>query len=271
MPPCLGGQGKPMFIKANLRGGYRQAADYLKDIGENETSRLIGISDPHASNLDEAFHNMWAVASRTKAKKPLLHFSINPYKENITDKVAKQIAILYAARCNLDLKTHQWVMVEHVKDGRQHYHVIVNRVSPITRRCIDPGLFKKKAREVSREVEIKFGLNRLERHPRTPRLGKGRSLHDYAGMLGDIDTPQPTRRKKKGDGEGKSDGSGGGMGSMLSLFKATARHHTSRQGSGAPHGQASTGVGADRRRANKWVAVERRSRRPRDGSPPAPR
>ena len=133
-----------MFIKANMRGGYRQAAAYLKDIGANETSRLITISDPHATNLDEAFQNMWAVASRTKAKKPLLHFSINPYRENITDQVAHEIAATYAARCGFDLNIHQWVMVEHVKDGRQHYHVIVNRVSPVTRRCIDPGLYKKK-------------------------------------------------------------------------------------------------------------------------------
>ncbi len=34
---------------------------------------------------------------------------------------------------------HQRVIVEHVKDGRQHFHVIWNRVSLMTARAVWPG------------------------------------------------------------------------------------------------------------------------------------
>jgi hypothetical protein len=76
-------QGNPepgaMIIKSHIRGGYRAAADYLKEFGKNEEIRLVEISDPDAKNLDEAFHNMWTIASNTKARKPLHHISINPF------------------------------------------------------------------------------------------------------------------------------------------------------------------------------------------------
>jgi hypothetical protein len=151
-----------MFIKAHIRGGYRAAAHYLGDKGKNEATRLVHMSDPDARDLDEAFHNMWLVASPTKAEKPLFHFSINPFKdERLTDKQVKRIAAAYAAKCNMDIAHHQHVIVEHIKDGRQHFHVMLNRVSEKTGKAIDPGLYKKKARECAREMEVELCLKRL--------------------------------------------------------------------------------------------------------------
>jgi hypothetical protein len=150
-----------LFIKAHVRGGYRAAALYLNDQGKNEKCRLVTISDPDARNLDEAFHNMWLVASATKAEKPLFHFSINPFKdERLTDKQVKKIAKAYTAKCGMDISCHQHVIVEHIKDGRQHFHIMMNRVSD-SGKAIDPGLYKKKARECAREMEIELGLRRL--------------------------------------------------------------------------------------------------------------
>ena len=50
-----------MIIKSHIRGGFRSAADYLKEQGQNEKTRLVEISDPHAKTLDEAFRAMWAI------------------------------------------------------------------------------------------------------------------------------------------------------------------------------------------------------------------
>lgn len=69
-----------MIIKSHTRGGYRAAADYMKEQGKNEKTRLVELSDPSAHNLDDAFHNMWVVAGKTKCTKPLHHISINPMK-----------------------------------------------------------------------------------------------------------------------------------------------------------------------------------------------
>jgi len=151
-----------LFIKASIRGGYRAAAKYLSEKGKNEVSRVVHISDPDANNLDEAFRNMWETASVTKAEKPLFHFSINPFKdERLTDLQAKRIAQAYALKCNMDIAQHQHVIVEHVLDGRQHFHVFLNRVNQNTEKTIDPGLYKKKAKECAREMEIELHLKRL--------------------------------------------------------------------------------------------------------------
>ena len=71
-----------MIIKSTIRGGYLSAAQYMKEIGENEKTRLVELSDPEAKNLDDAFQKMWEVACPTKVKKPLHHISINPMKGN---------------------------------------------------------------------------------------------------------------------------------------------------------------------------------------------
>jgi hypothetical protein len=150
-----------MIIKSHIRGGYRAAADYLKDVGKNEKIRLVEISDPDAGNLDEAFHNMWAVASNTKAKKPLHHISINPFKdERLTDKQVLKIVVRAEQKYGYKPGEHQRVIVEHVLNGRQHFHVMWNRVSLATGKAVWPGEHWKKSKQVCREMERELGLKR---------------------------------------------------------------------------------------------------------------
>ncbi len=150
-----------MIIKSHIRGGYRSAADYLKNIGENEKTRLVAISDPDAKNLDEAFHNMWTVSCTTKAKKPLHHISINPFKEErLTDKQALKIVERCEKKYGYKSDDHQRVIVEHIKDGRQHFHVMWCRVSLTTGKAVWPGEHWKKSKQAAREMEGELGLKR---------------------------------------------------------------------------------------------------------------
>ncbi len=150
-----------MIIKSHIRGGYRAAADYLKDQGLNEKTRIVEISDPEAKNLDEAFHNMWVVASCTKATKPLHHISINPMKdERLTDKQVLAIVERCEQKYGYKQFHHQRVIIEHIKDGRQHFHVVWNRVSLMTGRTVWPGEHWNKCKQVCREMEKELGLKR---------------------------------------------------------------------------------------------------------------
>lgn len=63
---------------------------------------------------------------------------------------------------------HQRVIVEHIKDGRQHFHVIWNRVSLYTGRPVWPGHHWKKSKQICREMEKELGLKRP-----TSRRSKG--------------------------------------------------------------------------------------------------
>lgn len=150
-----------MIIKSHIRGGYRAAADYLKAVGENEKIRLVEISDPDAKNLDEAFKNMWSLASNTKCTKPLHHISINPFKdERLTDEQVLKIVERCEQKYGYKPGEHQRVIVEHIKDGRQHFHVIWNRVNMDTGRVVWPGHHWKKSKQAAREMEKELGLKR---------------------------------------------------------------------------------------------------------------
>jgi hypothetical protein len=150
-----------MIIKSHIRGGYRSAAAYLKDQGENEKIRTVEISDPDAKTLDEAFKNMWEIASNSKAKKPLHHISINPMKdERLTDEQVLRIVERCEQKYGYKPNDHQRVIVEHVKDGRQHFHVMWNRVSLTTGKVVKSGEHWKKSKQAAREMEKELGLKR---------------------------------------------------------------------------------------------------------------
>ena len=150
-----------IIIKSHIRGGFRSAADYLKEQGKNEKTRLVEISDAHAQNLDDAFRAMWAIADGTRVKKPLHHISINPMKdERLTDEQVRRICERLEERYGYAHGEHQRVIVEHVKDGRQHFHVIWNRVSLGTGRPHYPYMHKKQSKIVAREMEIELGLKK---------------------------------------------------------------------------------------------------------------
>jgi len=167
-----------MIIKSHIRGGYRAAADYLKDIGANEETRLVQISDPHAINLDEAFQNMWAVACNSKCKKPLHHISINPFKdERLKDEEVLKIVTCAEQKYGYKPGDHQRVIVEHIKDGRQHFHVMWNRVSLKTGKAVWPGEHWKKSKQTAREMEKELGLKR----PTPKRFKHVFSKNVYAG------------------------------------------------------------------------------------------
>ncbi|MDE1902116.1 MAG: relaxase/mobilization nuclease domain-containing protein [Alphaproteobacteria bacterium] len=182
-----------MIIKSHIRGGYRAAADYLKEVGKNEQIRLVQISDPDARNLDEAFHNMWTVACNSKVKKPLHHISINPFKdERLTDEQVLKIIERAEQKYGYKPNEHQRVIVEHILNGRQHFHVMWNRVSLKTGKAVWPGEHWKKSKQVCREMEKELGLKSpTPRHVRRMLPVKVRSLGFKARRLVLFAMPNP--------------------------------------------------------------------------------
>jgi hypothetical protein len=182
-----------MIVKSHIRGGYRAAAQYLKEFGKNEEIRLVEISDPDAQNLDEAFHNMWTVACNSRVKKPLHHISINPFKdERLTDEQVQKIVERCEEKYSYNHGDHQRVIVEHIRDGRQHFHVMWNRVSLATGRPIWPGLHWNKSKQAAREMEIELGLKRPV--PRRVKRMQAVIAPNSRGILGHYGSMNDIRR-----------------------------------------------------------------------------
>ena len=141
--------------------GYRSTALYMKSQGKNEKTRLVEISDIDAANLEGAFRNMWIIAGLSEARKPLHHISINPFKdERLSDTQLLKIVERCEKKYGYKSGDHQRVIIEHIKNDRQHFHVVWNRVSLKTGHTIQPGDDWKKARYASREMEKELGLKR---------------------------------------------------------------------------------------------------------------
>jgi hypothetical protein len=219
-----------MIIKSVIRGGYRSAAEYMQEQGKNETTRLVEISDPSAKNLDDAFHNMWVVAANTKCTKPLHHISINPMPgERLTDAQLRKIVEHCEEVFGYKMFHHQRVIVEHIKDGRQHFHVIWNRVSLVTGKAVWPGKDWEKAKQICRTMEKALGLKSPTPRPKghkgkttLPKKERGKSRsakgakhrrgvkhgrshtspHSNAGVLTMLN--RISRHKRKGKTSGSS-------------------------------------------------------------------
>ena len=148
-----------MIIMSHVRGGYHAIAAYLKAQGNNEKISTVDISDFEAEDLDEAFQNMWAVAAKTRAKKALHHISINPRRdERLTGDQLSAIVRRCELKYGYNHDDHQRVIVEHVKGGRQHFHVVWSRVSLLTGKPVWPGLHWNRSRQVAREMEAELDL-----------------------------------------------------------------------------------------------------------------
>jgi len=175
-----------MIIKSHIRGGYRSAAAYLKDQGKNEKTRLMEISDPHAKNLDEAFRAMWAVANGTKVKKTAAPCQPQPDEGGTLNRRASP-SHLQTPRRKLWLRhgEHQRMIVEHIKEGRQHFHVIWNRVNLTTGKAHWPYMHKKQSKMAAREMEKELGLKTpTPRKARKPRKGSfGQSQKPKTGSM----------------------------------------------------------------------------------------
>ena len=197
-----------MIIKSHIRGGYTSAAQYLKEQGQNEQIRLVHMSDPDAKDLHHAFHNMWTTAANSKVKKPLHHISINPMKgERLTDEQVHKIIERAEQKYGYKPNEHQCVIVEHILNGRQHFHVMWNRVNLKTGKAVWPGHHWKKSKQVCREMEKELGLKR----PMPKRVKRmfaavvragGQSKHfgryqtlKKSGALKPISLPKPPRYK----------------------------------------------------------------------------
>ncbi|MDR3560897.1 MAG: relaxase/mobilization nuclease domain-containing protein [Negativicutes bacterium] len=187
-----------MIIKSHVRGGYRAAATYLSSQGKNEKIRLVEISDPDAANLHEAFQNMWRI-TKNAMKTPLHHISINPYADERLTK-AQLMKIIERCEDKYGYKhgDHQRVIVEHVKNGRQHFHVMWNRVSLTSRRAVWPGQHWKKSKQAAREMETELGFKRpmpkkVKRAFATSRGRVARSTGRYRTLTPKLVLPRPIR------------------------------------------------------------------------------
>lgn len=140
--------------------------------------------------MKETLGEMAIIAGASNCKNYLYHASINPKEgENLTPEQWDFAVDLLAK--NLGLEGHQRAVVEHVKDGRAHYHVVFNRVNPETLKAVRMSHSFRKHEATSRELEREFGLDHVPSS--FERDGDGGQQQEKAYSQKDFDQARRTK------------------------------------------------------------------------------
>ena len=147
-----------MIINGNAAGNVGYWASHLLRADTNENVTVKAIDGLTAANLPAALREMQALAAGSKSQGSFMYqANINPQEwERLTPE--QWVQAVDTLERNLGFEGHQRVIVEHEKHGRQHYHVIWNRVDADTMRVADIGGNWKTHERTSRELERAFDL-----------------------------------------------------------------------------------------------------------------
>lgn len=150
-----------MIIKGKSRGAAAQAASYLLAKGKNEKIRFIEAKETASFDVKNAVKEMAAIAALSCCKNFLYHASINPKEgESLTSEQWQQA--VDTLEKNLGLEGHQRIVVEHVKDGRAHRHILWNRVDQENFKAVRMSHSYPKHEKTARHLEKEFGLDHVQ-------------------------------------------------------------------------------------------------------------
>jgi ATP-dependent exoDNAse (exonuclease V) alpha subunit len=150
-----------MIIKGNARGDGRQLASYLLSVGKNERIGLVELDGVAALTLKEALIEMEYVALGSRCARPFYHAQIAPAEgESLTPEQRRRAIDLFVER--MGLADQPRAVVEHVRDGRTHLHLVILRVDGATMRTISDSWSYPRHEEVARILEREFGHKRVQ-------------------------------------------------------------------------------------------------------------
>jgi hypothetical protein len=150
-----------MVIKGGARAEADKLAAHLLRVDTNErvdVREILGVCGP---DLAAALREMEAIASAARSRRPFYHASINTAPNELMTDAQKARAIDRLEQ-ELGLTGQPRIVVEHVKDGREHLHVAWSRIDGETMRAIPDSHNYRRHEIVARELEREFEHARVQ-------------------------------------------------------------------------------------------------------------
>lgn len=170
-----------MIPFASQRGLGQDLATHLLNEHENEDVELAGLRGSIAPDLHGAFKE-WEIIARecTRCRKYLYSLSVNPdpaqealTREQYEDYIAR-------AEAALGLTGQPRAVIFHVKDGREHCHVIWSRIDAAAGKAVPLRFDRQKLMRLTREFARDHGLQLPRGYDRdSSREGGGDQLSLY--------------------------------------------------------------------------------------------
>lgn len=180
-----------VIAKGNLHGDGAKLASYLITGRNGERAELVELHGFIAGNIRAAFAGVELQAAATRCVKPFFHgyvrlppgetLSRNQWR-HVADRVEQQLGFAGQGRA---------IVFHHRPAGDTHMHIAWSRIDLEQRRALDPGLYKNKLKEISRQLECELGLARVsnELPPGRKTRAPGRREFEQARRLG-MDLPR---------------------------------------------------------------------------------
>jgi hypothetical protein len=177
-----------VIAKGNLHGDGGKLAAYLVTGKDGERAELVELRGFAAGNIHDAFADVEIQAAATRSTKPFFHAYVRlPEGEALDRAQWRHVAERIEQQLGFEGQPRA-VAFHHAPDGETHMHMAWSRIDIGQMRALDPGLYKFKLKEVSRQLEYELGLTRVrnEREPDDRTLAPGRNEFEQARRL-DVD------------------------------------------------------------------------------------
>lgn len=163
-----------MVAKISLGSSLYGALNYNAEKINKEKGRVLDtnkIFNDGSGNIDihRAFEDFkrW-IPANTRTQKIMMHISLNPHPDDVlSEGQYAQIAHEYMEK--MGFSEMPYVVVKHEDIDRHHIHIVALRVRPDGIAISDKNNFYK-SKEVTRELERKYGLHTAEREKITPDM-----------------------------------------------------------------------------------------------------
>lgn len=144
-----------MILKGSQRANGADLAVHLMNSFDNESVEIAEVYGTVAGDLFGAFAEFEAVASGTKAKQYLYSLSISP-PSPLTR--AQYLDAIGTIEHRLGLQGQPRAVVFHVKEGREHCHVVWSRIDIERMQAIHMAHDRRKLMDCACELAHRFGL-----------------------------------------------------------------------------------------------------------------
>jgi hypothetical protein len=156
-----------VIIKARAGTGGPALARYLMKRGEDHPE-LIDLRHLQAESVKAAMYEMDALARGSRCEKHALHVQMRAAQgERLSAGHWREAVDRYAAAFGLE-ENQTIVVLHHHDDGSTHCHAVFNRVHPETLRAADLWQNHPRHKELARQMEKDWGLQRVTNEKRRP-------------------------------------------------------------------------------------------------------
>jgi len=148
-----------MIPKASQRGGGKDLATHLLNAFDNEYVEVAEVSGAIAPDLHGAFAEWEAIATGlTKCRNYLYSLSVNPDLGQGQLSRAQYMDYVDRVEKALGLEGQPRAIVYHIKDGREHCHVVWSRIDYQNEKAVHLAFDREKLMMVTRQFAREHGL-----------------------------------------------------------------------------------------------------------------